>query len=265
MRIVPTYFTRVCKNKLHCIHCNHIFGMCQEDIVVANFARIEGLGNTVVLTLWHEMALNFNVQEYEAMEKPVVITVSSCWVRRFNRIQLSGTSATHCYLNPNIPETYHIKQQYLKVADTIPILNIDHQRYQDLELEKNRNRFPLAVLFEIDPQNYQANSLTRDCNELLAKLSDKDPYHLPYTLKDLEDTTVPSQQELDLLFGPLYYEFFNDGTSRVNKSSSPTDNSVPQDTHPSTNIQPTSEPSTPTNAHVEENNVDQAEFTNPFC
>ncbi|GJT46182.1 retrovirus-related pol polyprotein from transposon TNT 1-94 [Tanacetum coccineum] len=79
------------------------------------------------------------------------------------------------------------------------------------------------------------------------------------------DTTVPSQQELDLLFGPLYDEFFNDGTSRVNKSSSPTDNSVPQDTHPSTNIQPTSEPSTPTNTHAEENTDDQAEFTNPFC
>ncbi|GJY82653.1 retrovirus-related pol polyprotein from transposon TNT 1-94 [Tanacetum coccineum] len=61
------------------------------------------------------------------------------------------------------------------------------------------------------------------------------------------DTTVPSQQELDLLFGPLYDEFFNDGAYRVNKSSSPTDNSAPQDTHPSTNIQPTSEPSTPTN------------------
>ncbi|GJT12929.1 hypothetical protein Tco_0859971, partial [Tanacetum coccineum] len=66
----------------------------------------------------------------------------------------------------------------------------------------------------------------------------------------LADATVPSQQELDLLFGPLYDELFNDGTSRVNKSSSPTDNSAPQDTHPSTNIQPTSEPSTPTNAHA---------------
>ncbi|GJR11318.1 retrovirus-related pol polyprotein from transposon TNT 1-94 [Tanacetum coccineum] len=48
------------------------------------------------------------------------------------------------------------------------------------------------------------------------------------------DITVPSQQELDLLFGPLYDEFFNDGAYRVNKSSSPTDNSAPQDTHPST-------------------------------
>ncbi|GJS45571.1 retrovirus-related pol polyprotein from transposon TNT 1-94 [Tanacetum coccineum] len=56
------------------------------------------------------------------------------------------------------------------------------------------------------------------------------------------DTTVPSQQELDLLF----------------------------DTHLSTNIQPTSEPSTPTNVHAEENNDSQAddtehEFTNPLC
>ncbi|GJR40388.1 hypothetical protein Tco_1216072 [Tanacetum coccineum] len=73
------------------------------------------------------------------------------------------------------------------------------------------------------------------------------------------------KSELDLLFGPLYDEFFNDGTSRVNKSSSPTDNSAPQDTHPSTNIHPTSEPSTPINVHAEENNDDQAEFTNPFC
>ncbi|GJT50955.1 retrovirus-related pol polyprotein from transposon TNT 1-94 [Tanacetum coccineum] len=68
-----------------------------------------------------------------------------------------------------------------------------------------------------------------------------------------------------ILFRPLYDEFFNDGTSRVNKSSSPTDNSTPQDTHPSTNIHPTIIPSTPTNVNAEENNNDQAEFTNPFC
>ncbi|GKB09032.1 retrovirus-related pol polyprotein from transposon TNT 1-94 [Tanacetum coccineum] len=79
------------------------------------------------------------------------------------------------------------------------------------------------------------------------------------------DTTVLPQQELDLLFGPLYDELFNDGTSRVNKSSSPTDNSIHKDTLPSTHIQPTSEPTTPTNVHAEENNDNQEEFTNPFC
>nr|GEV27231.1 retrovirus-related Pol polyprotein from transposon TNT 1-94 [Tanacetum cinerariifolium] len=70
---------------------------------------------------------------------------------------------------------------------------------------------------------------------------------------------VPSQQELDLLFGPLYDEFFNAGSN-------------PQDKQPSTNIEPTSAPSTPTYVHAEENTNDQAkgahvpddEFTNPF-
>nr|GEY09544.1 hypothetical protein [Tanacetum cinerariifolium] len=70
------------------------------------------------------------------------------------------------------------------------------------------------------------------------------------------DADVPSQQELDILFGPLYDEFFNTGSN------------------PSTNVQSTSTPSTHTNVHAEENNNDQAEdreqlqdneFTNPFC
>ncbi|GJX14112.1 retrovirus-related pol polyprotein from transposon TNT 1-94 [Tanacetum coccineum] len=72
------------------------------------------------------------------------------------------------------------------------------------------------------------------------------------------DTTAPSQQELDLLFGPLYDEFFNAGTSSVNKSSSPTDNSAQQDTQPSTNIHPTTEPITlTTTVTAEENNTDR--------
>nr|GEZ59341.1 hypothetical protein [Tanacetum cinerariifolium] len=70
------------------------------------------------------------------------------------------------------------------------------------------------------------------------------------------DADVPLQQELDLIFGLLYDEFFNTGSN------------------PSTNVQSTSAPSTRINVHAEENNNDQAEegkqlqddeFTNPFC
>nr|GEZ89962.1 retrovirus-related Pol polyprotein from transposon TNT 1-94 [Tanacetum cinerariifolium] len=70
------------------------------------------------------------------------------------------------------------------------------------------------------------------------------------------DADVPSQQELDLLLGPLYDEFFN---ARSN---------------PLTNVQSTSAPSTHINVHAKENNNDQEaegeqlqddEFTNPFC
>nr|GEU78427.1 integrase, catalytic region, zinc finger, CCHC-type, peptidase aspartic, catalytic [Tanacetum cinerariifolium] len=89
----------------------------------------------------------------------------------------------------------------------------------------------------------------------------------------LTDAHVPSQQELDLLFGPLYDEFFTAGNSSVNKSSSLTNNSNQQDTQPTINIQPTSAPSTPTYVLAEENNDNQEkeehlqddEFTNPFC
>nr|GFA34426.1 hypothetical protein [Tanacetum cinerariifolium] len=82
-----------------------------------------------------------------------------------------------------------------------------------------------------------------------------DPVPPRQDVSSLADTDVPSQQELDLLFGPLYDEFFNVGFN------------------PSTKIPSTSAPSTHTNVHTEENNNDQAEegeqlqddeFTNPF-
>ncbi|GKC28971.1 retrovirus-related pol polyprotein from transposon TNT 1-94 [Tanacetum coccineum] len=87
------------------------------------------------------------------------------------------------------------------------------------------------------------------------------------------DTTVASQQELDLLFGPLYDEFFTARTLSVNNSSSLTDNSKQQDTPPTMNIQSSTEPTNPTNVNAEENNDNQAEdtqfhqdeFINPFC
>nr|GEX49740.1 retrovirus-related Pol polyprotein from transposon TNT 1-94 [Tanacetum cinerariifolium] len=86
-----------------------------------------------------------------------------------------------------------------------------------------------------------------------------DPVPKLQNVSSLADAHVPLQQELDLLFGPLYDEFFNASFN-------------PQDKQPITNIQPTSAPSTPTYVHAEENDDDQAEeyhlpddeFTNPF-
>nr|GEW75497.1 integrase, catalytic region, zinc finger, CCHC-type, peptidase aspartic, catalytic [Tanacetum cinerariifolium] len=70
-----------------------------------------------------------------------------------------------------------------------------------------------------------------------------DPVPRVQNVSPLADTSVPSQQELDLLFGPLYDELFN------------------------------AEPKNPTNANAEENNDNQEknkqlqehEVVNPFC
>ncbi|GJZ79752.1 retrovirus-related pol polyprotein from transposon TNT 1-94 [Tanacetum coccineum] len=127
--------------------------------------------------------------------------------------------------------------------------------------------------------------LTRD-GENLDKMKEKgDPYILEsdydnsspasqlQNVSASEDTTAALQQELDLLFGPLYDEFFIAGTSSVNKSSSPTENSKQQDTPPTMNIQSSTVATTLTNVNAEENNDNQAvdthvqqdELINHFC
>ncbi|GJZ83397.1 DNA helicase [Tanacetum coccineum] len=196
------------------------------------------IGNIIGLTIWNEMALDFDVREYESMEKPIIIAVSSCYVTRYNGLQLSGTSATHYYLNPNVAKTYQIRQMYPQLPNMAPLLDIKHKRDENLEKESTRNRFPLSVLLEVDPQNYQrvrfttvatifkintqrrcycfkaivndgstttsitcfsdqANTLTRDCNEVLAETMNKDPYTLPPSLKELEGTTHTFQFHFD--------------------------------------------------------------------
>nr|GEU66750.1 helitron helicase-like domain-containing protein [Tanacetum cinerariifolium] len=108
--------------------------------------EIELLGNIIQLALWHEMALTFNITEYEAMEKPVVIAVTSCWVRHFNGLQLSGTSATHYYLNPKIPETYHIKEQNTVKEMTTNFGKLDKFEGHDFRRWQNKMHFLLTTL-----------------------------------------------------------------------------------------------------------------------
>ncbi|GJZ39233.1 retrovirus-related pol polyprotein from transposon TNT 1-94 [Tanacetum coccineum] len=60
------------------------------------------------------------------------------------------------------------------------------------------------------------------------------------------ETNAPSLQELEFLFSPLLEEYFTADNQSVSKSSAPYDNSKQQDTQPTTNIQPTTEPITPT-------------------
>ncbi|GKA75192.1 retrovirus-related pol polyprotein from transposon TNT 1-94, partial [Tanacetum coccineum] len=109
------------------------------------------------------------------------------------------------------------------------------------------------------------------------------------------DTIDPSLQELELLFSPMYEEYFTAGNQSVSKCFALSDNSLQQDTQPTLNVQPTLEPiikgawsamfptyplvipmiprSPSTNVNVEENNIDQAEdaqfkayeFINLFC
>nr|GFA07729.1 retrovirus-related Pol polyprotein from transposon TNT 1-94 [Tanacetum cinerariifolium] len=121
------------------------------------------------------------------------------------------------------------------------------------------------------PLFFWAKAITTACytqnRSIIIPTHDKTPYHIindrKPSIKHLHIfyAHVPSQQELDLLFGPLYDEYFNACSN-------------PQEKQPSMNIQSTSAPSTQTYVHAEENTNHQAEegehlqddeFTNPFC
>ncbi|GJY08157.1 hypothetical protein Tco_0375211 [Tanacetum coccineum] len=68
------------------------------------------------------------------------------------------------------------------------------------------------------------------------------------------DKTATSQQELELLFSPMYEEYFNAGNPSVSKYSAPSDNLQQHDTQPIANIHPTLEPIIPpSNNNVEDN------------
>ncbi|GJT78421.1 retrovirus-related pol polyprotein from transposon TNT 1-94 [Tanacetum coccineum] len=183
---------------------------------------------------------------------------------------LTGNRGTDLY-TISLQETTYIKHQSVSMAKASPLkrgychskelshLNFDYINLLQRKIYRIEKRG--SELFGDTPLSQRdIVSITREQDS-----DNLDPAPELQNVSPLADTTVPSQQELDLLFGPLYDGFFNDGTSRVNKSSSPIDNSIQKDAPPSMNIQPPSEPSTPTNVHAEENNDNQAEFTNPFC
>ncbi|GJU40396.1 retrovirus-related pol polyprotein from transposon TNT 1-94 [Tanacetum coccineum] len=179
--------------------------------------------------------------------------------------------ATACYTqNRSIIIPTHEKMAYHIINDRKPSIKHLHifgctcyltRDGENLDKMKEKGDPCILVGYSTQSKGYRVyNKRTRLIVESI---------HLRFDeIKEMSETSVANDTsglELDILFGPLYDEFFNDGTSRVNKSSSPTDNSIKKDTLPSTHIQPTSEPTTPTNVHAEENNDNQVEFTNPLC
>ncbi|GJR14067.1 hypothetical protein Tco_0796719 [Tanacetum coccineum] len=51
--------------------------------------------------------------------------------------------------------TTEISYKQAQITDATPLLDIQTQRYEELEQEKIRNRFPLSALLKVGPQNYQ--------------------------------------------------------------------------------------------------------------
>ncbi|PWA97533.1 nucleic acid-binding, OB-fold protein [Artemisia annua] len=118
--------------------------------------------NVVVFTLWNEKADAFEEEEYSKMQKPVVLAVSSCYLKAYGgQLQLSATSATCYYFNPPVDETSELLAAYNENPAAVPQLELQTERLTNWEQERTRNRVPLGTLLQIDPNTQQEVMILR--------------------------------------------------------------------------------------------------------
>nr|GEY63216.1 Gag-Pol polyprotein [Tanacetum cinerariifolium] len=242
---------------------------------INNTCLVEKVDSNVILNspdlCDNDIQTDQNVEECDDEHLEVAFRKSTCTVRDLQgKDLLIGNRGFDLY-KISLQETTSSTSFYFisKASPTQAWLwhpRLSHLNFDYINLLSKRD-----ITIGLPKLKYIKDQLCSSCED-----SDYDNSGLTPQLQDvspLADTIAPSQQELDLLFGPLYDEFFTAGNSSVNNSSSPIDNSKQQDTSPTMNIQSSTEPTTLTNVNAEENNDSQAadtqslqdEFINPFC
>ncbi|PWA96207.1 replication protein A 70 kDa DNA-binding subunit B [Artemisia annua] len=122
----------------------------QRKVEIQNLNR-----ESLELTLWGDLAEKFNKEGIDALERPIIIAVSSCRVSRYNNnLQLQSTAATYFYINPRIPQLEQYRAEYRELHNLRPPLQIIKQAFQDKDKEKTRNRIPLADLIQEKPHTH---------------------------------------------------------------------------------------------------------------
>ncbi|PWA89105.1 helitron helicase-like domain-containing protein [Artemisia annua] len=120
-----------------------------KDQMVIRKVEIQNLNRiSIELTLWDDLAEKFEKDKIDALEKLVIIAVSSCKVSR-----------------------------YKKLFNLNPPLEIVRQPYEDKEQEKLRNRFPLSVLLQQTPKMYEGVRFT--CEGTLTSINASRDWYYP--------------------------------------------------------------------------------------
>nr|GEW72634.1 Gag-Pol polyprotein [Tanacetum cinerariifolium] len=193
-----------------------------------------------------------------------------------NQRTMTVAEAKETVCGQNDQNVVKYDDERVALANLIANIKLDVDENKNIQKQLNKANASLtqelteckSILAETNRTREESNSIRYSCQVALQNKQTEFKRYKAFNDRTVDydklesDKTVPSQQELDLLFAPLYDELFNAGTSSLNKSSSPTDNSNQQDIIPITNNPSSTELSNPTtNIHAEENNDNQAEDT----
>ncbi|PWA45577.1 replication protein A 70 kDa DNA-binding subunit [Artemisia annua] len=172
------------------------------------------------LTLWDDLAETFKKEEIDRLEKPVIIAVSSCRVSKYyNKLQLSSTPATYYYINPRIPQLQQYQAEYKELFNLNPPLEIVRQPYEDIEKEKIRNRFPLAVLLTQTPKTNEGVRFT--CEGSITSIQTSKDWYYPSCT-----TCIQKVRENDGVFDCRAHGPLENPSYRYNFKGNLTDNTA---------------------------------------
>nr|GFA84168.1 hypothetical protein [Tanacetum cinerariifolium] len=209
-------------------------------------------GNVTINRVYYVEGLNhnhFSVGQFCDADLEVAFRKSTCFIRDIQVCLMAKASPTQAWLWHR--RLSHLNFDYINLLSkkdiviVLPKLKyVKDQLCSSCELSAKAERTRMIVesihiLFdEIKEENGTSIANNTLClvpqRQKASDYDNSEPVLQRQDVSSLADANVPSQQELDLLFGPLYDEFFNEGSN-------------PQDKQPSTNTPSTSAPSTPTN------------------
>ncbi|GJV48552.1 DNA helicase [Tanacetum coccineum] len=136
-------------------------------------------GVNLPFLIWGDMADKFDMDEYEKLQKPVIIAVSSAWANK--RYERKLTTSLAC--------------KYKDLINPTPALEIQREPCTNQLDEQMRNRHTIESLLNVNPQHYQARPWYPNFT-LDAVLNSTGPTLL--TLPSTETTASPTAVVLDL-------------------------------------------------------------------
>ncbi|PWA53954.1 nucleic acid-binding, OB-fold protein [Artemisia annua] len=166
------------------------FGDATNNIISRRNIDMQNLnGNTVMLTLWNDLATDFPIARVEEMEQPVVIAASSCWAKRHaGIIQLSSTPTTSIYLNPPVPTAEHIQEVYKELLGSAPPMQLLPSEGTSSQPRVRPQTMTLVAIMGSAMQNTMQHFLT---DAIIIKIDDsKGCYCFRATLADVTGSIV---------------------------------------------------------------------------
>nr|GEV77488.1 ribonuclease H-like domain-containing protein [Tanacetum cinerariifolium] len=174
----------------------------------------------------------------ECLSKPVTTQTLPQTAKKAGNDLLTGNRGSDLY-TISLQEPTLLTPLYLMAKATPTQAWLWHRRLSHLNFDYINLLSKKDIMIGLPKLKYVKDQLCSSCKLSKAKRSSFKSKHIP-------NADVPSQQELDILFGPLYDEFFNAVSN------------------PSTNIQSTSAPSTHTNVHAEETTMTKQKKENNY-